>query len=68
MTTYLDEVHITKDGGIIKKMIRQGVADGNKPERGQEVVVKYEGRLEDGTIFDSSDEHGEPLKINIGTG
>ena len=48
-------------------MIRAG-EEGRKPEQGQEVVVKYEGRLEDGTIFDSSDEHGEPLKINIGTG
>lgn len=67
MTSYIDEVHITKDGGIVKKMIRAG-EEGRKPEQGQEVVVKYEGRLEDGTIFDSSDQHGEPLKINIGTG
>jgi hypothetical protein len=24
MTTYIDEVHITSDGGIIKKMIKAG--------------------------------------------
>ena len=53
MTSYVDEVHITQDGGIVKKMIRAG-EEGRKPEQGQEVVVKYEGRLEDGTIFDSS--------------
>lgn len=32
------------------------------------MVVNYEGRLEDGTIFDTSQSHGEPLKLNIGTG
>lgn len=66
MTTYIDEVHITKDGGIIKKMIRAG--EGETPEQGQEVVVNYEGRLEDGAVFDASKDHGEPLKLNIGTG
>lgn len=66
MTTYIDEVHIVPDGGIIKKMITRG--EGEKPQQGQEVTVNYQGRLEDGTIFDQSADHGEPLKINIGTG
>lgn len=66
MTSYIDEVHITEDGGIIKKMITKG--EGVTPEKGQEVTVNYVGRLEDGTIFDQSEDHGEPLKINIGTG
>jgi len=30
--------------------------------------VNYEGRLEDGTVFDRSADRGEPLKIIIGTG
>lgn len=47
-------------------MIVKGEGEG--PEKGQEVTVNYVGRLEDGTIFDNSADHGEPLKINIGTG
>ena len=66
MTKYLDEVHITKDGGIIKKMLKEG--EGDTPTKGQEVLVNYEGRLENGTIFDSSYDHGEPLKVRIGEG
>jgi FKBP-type peptidyl-prolyl cis-trans isomerase (trigger factor) len=42
--------------------------DGAEPEQGQEVTVNYEGRLEDGTVFDRSADHGEPLKIRIGEG
>lgn len=66
MTKYLDEVHITNDGGIIKKMLKEG--EGDTPTKGQEVLVNYEGRLENGTIFDSSYDHGEPLKVRIGEG
>lgn len=66
MTKYLDEVHITNDGGIIKKMLKEG--EGETPTKGQEVLVNYEGRLENGTIFDSSYDHGEPLKVRIGEG
>jgi len=39
MPTYLDEVFITADKGIQKKMITKG--DGDKPEKGQEVTVHY---------------------------
>ena len=28
----------------------------------------YEGRLEDGTVFDSSYERNDPIRINVGTG
>lgn len=66
MPSYIDEVHITADGGIIKKMIAKG--EGECPKKGQEVTVNYEGRLEDGTVFDRSADHGEPLKIRIGEG
>ena len=66
MTNFIDEVQITTDGGIVKKTITKG--EGECPQKGQEVTVHYEGRLEDGTIFDTSKNHGEPLKINIGQG
>jgi FKBP-type peptidyl-prolyl cis-trans isomerase len=66
MSSYIEEVNITEDGGIVKKMVNKG--EGECPQQGQEVTVNYIGRLENGTIFDQSADHGEPLKINIGTG
>ena len=64
---YIDEIHLTNDGGVIKRMVKEGEEDC-VPVKGQEVLVHYEGRLEDGTEFDSSMKRGEPLKVVIGTG
>ena len=64
---WLDEIHLTKDSGVIKRIYRFGEEEV-LPQKGQEVTVIYEGRLEDGTIFDSSADRGEPLKFYIGTG
>ena len=65
---YIDVVHIVPDDhdGVIKKMITRG--EGDKPEQNQEVQVHYEGRLENGNVFDSSAKHGEPLKFIVGGG
>ena len=66
---WLDEIHLTKDGGVIKRIYRHGELDSPLPEKGQEVTVNYEGRLEDGgAVFDRSSDHGEALKFYIGTG
>lgn len=35
---------------------------------GNTVTVKYIGRYEDGSTFDSSDEHGKPLEFVLGEG
>ena len=65
---YIEEVQVTEDGGVVKKIIAYG-DEGVKAEKGEEVTVQYEGRLEDGTLFDASTNPGrEPLKINIGEG
>ena len=61
-----DELHLTNDRGVIKKIVKVG-EPGPDIETGQEVVVNYTGRLEDGTVFDSSIDK-EALKINIGVG
>lgn len=40
-------------------------ADGPSPEAGDRVKVHYEGRLLDGTVFDSSRERGEPVTFPV---
>jgi len=35
-------------------------------EKGKKVQVDYEGKLEDGTIFDSSEKAGKPLEFIVG--
>ncbi len=42
--------------------------DGPKVESGDMVSVHYEGRLIDGTVFDSSYDRGEPLEFAVGEG
>jgi len=41
---------------------------GPKPNPGQTVTVHYEGRLLDGTLFDSSRARGEPLTFPVADG
>lgn len=41
---------------------------GASPTTGQTIVVDYTGWLEDGTVFDSSLESGNPFIFKIGTG
>ncbi len=39
-----------------------------KIEEGKTVVIHYDGKLEDGTLFDSSRNRGEPLEFVYGEG
>jgi len=39
-----------------------------KPQIGDTVVANYEGRLLDGTPFDSSYKHGGPISFQVGVG
>jgi FKBP-type peptidyl-prolyl cis-trans isomerase len=43
------------------------VGDGREAARGDMVSVHYEGRLADGSVFDSS-EGGDPFVLTIGAG
>jgi len=42
--------------------------DGPTPQRGQTTQVHYTGTFENGKVFDSSVERGEPYEFRIGTG
>lgn len=46
---------ICKDGGIFKKIIKEG-EKWEHPKEADEVLVKYEARLEDGTVVSKSEE------------
>jgi peptidylprolyl isomerase len=37
-------------------------------EKGSKIKVEYEGRFEDGKVFDSSSKHGKPLEFVAGSG
>jgi len=39
-----------------------------KVEKNKLVTVEYEGKFEDGKIFDSSEKHGQPLEFVAGVG
>ena len=51
--------------GLAYKVVRSGPATGLKPRKGDEVKVHYEGKLEDGTVFDSSYERGQPAAMPL---
>ncbi|XP_026194563.1 peptidyl-prolyl cis-trans isomerase FKBP62 [Cyclospora cayetanensis] len=60
------ELDVSKDGGVIKKVLIQGT--GDRPPRGNEVEVHYVGTLEDGTQFDSSRDRDQPFRFVLGEG
>ena len=51
--------------GVAYQIVRSGPADGLRPQIADEVKVHYEGKLEDGTIFDSSYERGQPAAMPL---
>jgi len=54
---------VTTESGLQYKVITMGT--GEKPVRGKKVVVDYEGRLINGTVFDSSYQRGEPAIFEV---
>ena len=62
-----DFVDVSGDGGILKKITREGRGD-ETPQPGNEVRAHYTGTLEDGTEFDSSVKRGKEFKFTIGQG
>ena len=53
---------MTTPSGLQYKIIKKGT--GDIPKANDEVLVHYEGRLLDGTVFDASRKHGDkPLQF-----
>lgn len=55
---------VTRPSGLQYEVIQQG--EGEHPTAASTVTVAYEGRLIDGTVFDSSIERGEPATFAVG--
>ncbi|MEO1013769.1 MAG: FKBP-type peptidyl-prolyl cis-trans isomerase [Pseudomonadota bacterium] len=54
------------ESGLQYKVLNEGDADGSSPSEANVVRVHYEGRLLNGTVFDSSYERGEPAEFPLG--
>lgn len=59
----IESVKVTSSG-LQYKIIKQGT--GEKPKSNDTVTVNYEGRLIDGTVFDSSYKRGQPATFAVG--
>lgn len=57
-----EEVKVTPSG-LQYEVLEEG--NGPKPSADDRVVVHYTGRLIDGTVFDSSEERGEPATFGV---
>lgn len=53
----------TTASGLQYEIIKEG--EGDSPTAHDQVTVHYEGRLIDGTVFDSSVERGEPATFGV---
>ncbi len=54
---------VTLPSGIQYRVIKNG--DGDKPSASDEIIAHYKGTLIDGSVFDSSYDRNEPLKISV---
>jgi FKBP-type peptidyl-prolyl cis-trans isomerase len=53
--------------GVTKVIIVPG--DGaNFPAQGQKITIHYTGKLDDGSVFDSSVAKGAPFRFQVGMG
>ena len=55
---------ITTDSGLQYIVLKEG--EGDSPNLDHTVKVHYEGKLLDGTVFDSSIQRGEPIEFGVG--
>jgi FKBP-type peptidyl-prolyl cis-trans isomerase len=58
----------TTASGLQYTVVEAGDASAPSPKATDAVTVEYRGRLLDGSMFDSSDAHGEPARFNLNGG
>jgi len=56
----------TLPSGLQYKVVKAGDAKGPSPKPGDAIKVHYEGKLLDGTVFDSSFQRGKPALMPLG--
>ncbi len=56
---------VTLPNGLQYKVVTSGPAEGHSPTPRDEVKVHYEGKLLNGTVFDSSFERGNPATFPL---
>ena len=61
------DVSPDKDGGVLKKILKEGSEDGC-PGEGSEVFVHYTGTLLSGEKFDSSKDRDQLFSFKLGEG
>lgn len=55
----------TTGSGLQYEVLAEGPAGGKSPSDANKVSVHYEGRLIDGSVFDSSYDRGEPIEFPL---
>ena len=58
--------HVTTPSGLAYHVVRSGPKTGRTPVDGDTVTFDYEGKLLDGTVFDSSFARGTPISGAVG--
>lgn len=61
-------MEMAESPGLHIQWLSHGSKKTKRPTRGNRVWVKYTGRLQDGTVFDSSQKHGRPFQFIIDSG
>jgi|SRR5580698_7628686 FKBP-type peptidyl-prolyl cis-trans isomerase len=57
---------ITLPSGLQYKVLQSGPPGGASPRSDDRVIVNYEGTLLDGTVFDTTYQHGHPATFVVG--
>ena len=59
----IETIDVLGDGGLLKRVLSEGT---ELIPRGATAIIHYTGKLEDGTVFDSSASRGVPYTFKIG--